>query len=167
MDYEATLNQALDLLADSEERKAGRILQSCIDDIKKRITGDGDDLIRYYYWGRCLTAMEEVEQALLKFEKALRIDPDHEGSLWETASIFLHDLERPENARPILVDRLLKMHPDNALYQETLRAIDFSLKLRKAPPPLSKEEADSVGDELGGEGMSDDPSGAPGEDAPA
>lgn len=161
MDYEATLNQALDLLADSEERKAGRILQGCIDDIKKHLTGNAEDLNRFYYWGRCLTAMEEVEQALLKFEKALRIDPDHEGSLWETASIFLHDMERPESAKPILTDRLLKLHPDNPLYQETLRAVDFSLKLRKAPPPLSKEEADSVGDELASEGMADDPPGDP------
>ena len=150
MDYEAVLNQALDLLADGEERKAGRILQGCIDDVKKSLTGTDSDLIRFYYWGRCLTAMEEVEQALLKFEKALRIDPDHEGSLWETASIFLHDLERPESAKPILADRLLKLHPDNALYQETLRAAEFTLRLRKSPPPLSKEEADS--DEIGTDG---------------
>jgi tetratricopeptide (TPR) repeat protein len=163
MEYESTLNQALDLLADSEERKAGRILQGCIDDIKKHLTGTDADLIRYYYWGRCLTAMAEAEQALLKFEKALRIDPDHEGSLWETASIFLHELERPENAKTLLAERLIPLHPDNADYQEALREVEFTLKLRKAPPPLTKEEADSVGDELDSEGMSDDP---PGEDGP-
>jgi tetratricopeptide (TPR) repeat protein len=143
MDYEATLNQALDLLADGEERKAGRILQASIDDIKKHLTGTDSDLERFYFWGRCLTAMEEVEQALLKFEKALRIDPDHEGSLWETASIFFHDLDRAESAKPLLVDRLLKHHPNNELYQETLRAVDFALKIRKSPPPLSKEEAEA------------------------
>ncbi len=147
MDYEVTLNQALDLLADSENRKAERILQSCIDAIKKELTGTDADLNRFYYWGRCLTAMEEVEQALLKFEKALRIDPDHEGSLWETASIFMHDMDRPENAKTILEDRLLKVAPDNPLYQETLRAAEFALKLRKSPPPLSKEEAEELEEE--------------------
>ena len=142
MDYEATLNGALDLLADGEDKKAGKVLQSCIDDIKKNLTHSELDLDRYYYWGRCLTAMEEVEQALLKFEKALKIDPDHEGSLWETASIFFHDMNRPENAEPILAERLLKIAPENELYIESLQAVRFALKLRKSPPALSQEESD-------------------------
>lgn len=146
MEYETTLNQALDLLADGEDRKAGRLLQSCIDDIKRNLSDDASDLNRFYYWGRCLTAMEEPEQALLKFEKAMRIDPDHEGSLWETASLLYHDLERPESAQPILAERLVKLYPDNELYQETLRSVNFSLKIRKSPPPMSKEEAEDMGD---------------------
>ncbi len=144
MDYEATLNQALDLLADGEEKKAGRILQTCIDTIKKNLTGTDSDLIQFYYWGRCLTAMEEAEQALLKFEKALAINPNHEGSLWETASILMHDMERPESAKPILAERLIKLFPENELYQESLRVVEFSLKLRKSPPPLESEDAENL-----------------------
>ena len=134
MDYEAVLNQALDLLADSQDRKSAKLLQVCIDDIKSKLKGSDADLDGFYYWGRCPTAMEEYEQALLKFEKVLQINPDHEGSLWETASIFLHDLERPESARLVLAERLLKLRPDNADYQEALRAAEFCIRLGTSPP---------------------------------
>ncbi|HLP40105.1 MAG TPA: tetratricopeptide repeat protein, partial [Fibrobacteria bacterium] len=80
MDYERSLNQALDLLADGEDKKARTLLQGGVNHVKEHLAGSDADLERYYYWGRFLTAMEEYEQALLKFEKALRIDPAHEGS---------------------------------------------------------------------------------------
>jgi tetratricopeptide (TPR) repeat protein len=142
VDYESTLNQALDLKADGEDRKADRLLQNIIDHAKARISGSDDDLERHYFWGRALTAMEEPEQALLRFEKALQIDPEHEGTVWETASIFLHELDRPDSARTLLAERLLPMSPDNALYRESLVAAEFALKLRKNPPgngPAGKE----------------------------
>ena len=135
MDYEATLNQALDLLADEDERKATRLLQSIIDHLKGRLSGTRDDLAFHYYWGRALMAMDEPEQALLKFEKALELDPSHEGSLWETASIFLHDLDRPEAARLLLAEKLLPMNPGNDLYEESLKAAEFLIRVKKTPPP--------------------------------
>jgi tetratricopeptide (TPR) repeat protein len=135
MDYEASLNQALDLLVDGEDKKAHRILQGGIDDVKSHLSGADDDLNRYYYWGRFLTAMEEFEQALLKFEKALKIDPDHEGSLWETASIFLHDLDSPESAKSLLSEKLVKRFPENPLYSEALHEAEFLLRVRSSPPP--------------------------------
>ncbi len=144
MDYEASLNQALDLLADGEDRKAERALQAIINEIKAHLTGNDADMNRYYYWGRCLTAMDEVEQALLKFEKVLGMDATHEGALWETASIFFHDLDRPESAQPILKEKLLVLYPDNELYQESLRAVEFALRLRKRPPPSAKSEASAA-----------------------
>ncbi len=137
MDYEATLNQALDLLADGEDAKAERILQGIIDHVKARLTRTGSDLGFHYYWGRALTAMDEPEQALLRFEKALEIDPGHEPTLWETASIFLHDLDRPESAAALLKENLLPSNPDNPLYVEALRLAEFTLRLRKEPPPGS------------------------------
>lgn len=140
MDYEASLNQALDLLADGEDHKARRILQGGIDDVKKNLADSDADLPRYYYWGRFLTAMEEYEQALLKFEKALRIDPDHEGSLWETASIFLHDLDRPDTAKTLLADKLVKRFPANPTYVEALREAEFLLRIRNSPPPPEAPE---------------------------
>jgi tetratricopeptide (TPR) repeat protein len=134
MDYEIALNQALDLLADGDQRRADRLLQGIIDHAKARLSGSPDDRDRHYYWGRALTAMEEPEQALLRFERALQIDPGHEPSLWETASIFLHELDRPESARAILAEKLLPVSPDNALYRESLQAAEFALRLRKDPP---------------------------------
>src|SRR6185369_16963935 len=97
-----------------EDKRALRLLQAGIDDVKAAIArgssaldGGAEELARYYYWGRFLTAMEEYEQALLKFEKALEIDPYHEGSLWETASILLHDLDLPDTAQRLLTDKIL------------------------------------------------------------
>ncbi|MDB5051656.1 MAG: hypothetical protein JWO30_4727 [Fibrobacteres bacterium] len=135
MDYEANLNQALDLLADGEDRKAERLLQGIIDHVKTRLTRSDADLDRYYYWGRALTAMDEPEQALLKFEKVLEIDAGHELTLWETASIFLHDLDRPESAATLIKEKLLPMSPGNILYEESLRAAEFAVRLKKSPPP--------------------------------
>jgi tetratricopeptide (TPR) repeat protein len=152
MDYEATLNQALDLLADGEDRKAERLLQGIIDHLKPRLTGSDADLEQYYFWGRALTAMDEPEQALLKFEKALAIDPSHEPSLWETASIFLHDLDRPESAVALLKEKLLPASPGNAMYAESLKAAEFALRLKKSPPPAGGKAPDAEGKAAGGEG---------------
>jgi tetratricopeptide (TPR) repeat protein len=160
MDYEASLNQALDHLADDEERKARVLLEAGIKHVKAHLTGGDDDLERHYYWGRFLTALEEYEQALLKFEKALRIDPEHEGSLWETASILLHDLDKPELAQTLLKEKLVPLHPENTLYAETLREAEFLVRVMKRPPkdPRGKEggdDADLAGeDEEGGDGNS-------------
>lgn len=140
MDYEITLNQALDLLADGEQRRADRLLQGIIDHAKARLSGSPEDLERHYYWARALTALEEPEQALLRFERALQIDPAHEASLWEMASIFLHELDRPESARAILAEKLLPMAPDNVLYRESLQAAEFALRLRRDPPGRARPE---------------------------
>jgi tetratricopeptide (TPR) repeat protein len=143
MDYESALNQALDLLADGEDRKARVILEGGIKHVKAGLAGTDADLNRYYYWGRFLTAMEEYEQALLKFEKALKIDPDHEGSLWETASILLHDMDRPELAKALLAEKLLPLVPGNPLYVETLKEAEFLIRVRTSPPdPGGGDEAE-------------------------
>jgi tetratricopeptide (TPR) repeat protein len=134
MDYEIALNQALDLLADGDQRRADRLLQAIIDHAKSRLSGTEEDRDRHYYWGRALTAMEEPEQALLRFERALQIDPAHEPSLWETASIFLHELDKPESARLLLAEKLVPLGPDNTLYRESLQLAEFNLRLRKDPP---------------------------------
>lgn len=156
MDYESALNQALDLLADGEDRKARAILEGGIRDLKTRLAGTDADLDRYYYWGRFLTALEEYEQALLKFEKALKIKPDHEGSLWETASILLHDMDRPELAKALLAGTLLPLVPDNPLYAETLKEAEFLIRVRTSPP----DPGDDVGADL-------PPDGVPGPDGRA
>jgi tetratricopeptide (TPR) repeat protein len=145
MDYEITLNQALDLLADGEEKKAERILQGIIDHIKARLNRKEATADLHYYWGRALTAMDEPEQALLRFEKALEIDIQHEPTLWETASIFLHDLDRPESAAALLKEKLLPLSPDNADYLEALRLAEFTLRLKKQPPPVSGAAAAANG----------------------
>jgi tetratricopeptide (TPR) repeat protein len=134
MDYEIALNQALDLLADGDQRRADRLLQGIIDHAKSRLTGSDEDRDRHYYWARALTAMEEPEQALLRFERALQIDPAHEASLWESASIFLHELDKPESARALLAEKLVPLSPDNTLYRESLQLAEFTLRLRKDPP---------------------------------
>lgn len=149
MDYEASLNQALDLLADGEEKKAKSLLEGGIKHVKANLTGDAADLDRYYYWGRFLTAMEESEQALLKFEKALGYEPAHEGSLWETASILLHDLDRPELAKTVLKEKLIPLAPGNTLYTETLKEAEFLMRVRTSPPEPPPESDGTPPEEEG------------------
>ena len=147
MDYEASLNKALDLLADGEDAKAHRILQAGIDHVKTRLAGKAPaetpplrEEYLHYYWGRFLTAMEEPEQALLKFEKALKINPGQEGSLWETASLLLHELDKPELAKRLLSEKLLVLFPANPLYREALAESEFLLRVRQAPPDPGEAE---------------------------
>ena len=140
MDYEASLNQALDLLADGEDKKAETLLLGGVRHVKANLTGSESDLERYYYWGRFLTAMEEYEQALLKFEQALGYDPAHEGSLWETASILLHDMDRPELAKALLAEKLIPLCPGNILYTEALHEAEFLMRVRSSPPEPPKDD---------------------------
>ncbi len=143
MDYEETLKKAYDLIADFEDAEAYELLETCIADIKKTLSGTQKDADRYYYWGLCLSAMDEPEQALLKFELAIGLDPQHESALWEVVSTLLYELDKPDSAKVILEERLLKAFPENEKYQEALRLADLALREQGMPReirPLTEED---------------------------
>ena len=77
----------------------------------------------YYYWGMCLSIMEEYEQALLKFEQVLKFDNQHENSLWQIVSILFYDQQSAVMAKSILESRLLKINPNHPTYLEALTDI--------------------------------------------
>jgi tetratricopeptide (TPR) repeat protein len=144
MDYESVLSDAIDALADEENKKAERFLNELIENAKHGMDGTEKDAVRYFAWGRALRLLEEPEQALLRLEQVFGLRPDHEGALWETASILLHDLEKAELAAEILEKRLLPLRPGDDLYQEALDIARFRLRLSKSPPEAPKDEDDLV-----------------------
>jgi len=133
--WDAALNQAIDQYADFQEEEAEKSLLSLIQALKESMDATPMDAERYYFWGRSLVLLEEPEQALLRFEQALQLIPGHEGALWETASLLLDTMERPEGAKAILEQRLLTQRPDSERYREALAAAETLIR-RKAAKPL-------------------------------
>jgi tetratricopeptide (TPR) repeat protein len=131
MDAEQALNKAMDLIADFREDEAETTLQALIQALKSDMDATPADADRQFHWGRSLYLLEEPEQALLRFEQALQIRPDHEGALWETVSILLHDLDKPESAKIILEQRLLPLRPNHPLYAEALAAAETLIRRRQ------------------------------------
>ena len=141
---EELLNAAMDMMADFRDDEAEELLEKLIARLKAGMNAQPDDADRYYYWGRALTLLEEQEQALLRFEKALQIQPEHEGSLWETATLLLYELDRPEGAKAIIEQKLLVIQPGYPLYEEALAASETLIRLKTAKPAPQESGDDST-----------------------
>jgi tetratricopeptide (TPR) repeat protein len=139
MDYENELALAIDALADDAMKKAEIIIGKLIDHAKKSLNGTLGDANHFYAWGRGLRLLEEPEQALLRLEMVFGLVPNHEGALWEMASILLHDLDRAEAASEILEKKLLPIRPDEELYREALDSARFRLRLSASPPEAPED----------------------------
>jgi tetratricopeptide (TPR) repeat protein len=157
VDPEKILSDAVDLIVDGRDAEAEEMLNAFTAALKGAMNGADADAQRYYWWGKALTLQEEWEQALLRFERAIELDPDHQGALWETATILMDALDKPESARTILKERLLKLDPGNADYAEALASADTLIR-RGDGKPL-KEWRDGVGEE--GDAPLDGDAGAP------
>jgi tetratricopeptide (TPR) repeat protein len=163
-DIEELLNKALDLMADFRDDEGEEEINALIQRLKADMDATVGDADRYYYWGRGLSLLEEPEQALLRFEKALQIKPDHEGALWETVTLLLYELERPEGAKAVLVETLLPLRPGYELYEEALAAAHTLIRLQKGKA-TSKNDAETEPEfpESGSDSESDSESEPPGD----
>ena len=141
-DPEQIFSDAIDLIADDRTAEAEELLNAFIAALKSSMNGADADAGRYYWWGRALALQEEWEQALLRFEDALRTDPGHEGALWETVQILMDALDKPESAKTLLTERLLKLGPENPDYLEALSSAETLIRRREGRPvqPWSPEE---------------------------
>ena len=122
---EESIGQALDLIADGEDRRANIILDRAAQ--RLRLLSVGSERIpALRLWAIIHSAQEEWEQALLKYEQILSIAADDEEALWQSVQILLRNLERPDAARTLLSDRLL---PLNRLpeYEDALRECEAAL----------------------------------------
>ena len=88
---EASLSQAMDLYAESEDRRATILVDKAIKRLRLLSVG-ADRVPAVRLWALALCAQEEWEQALLKYEQILSIIPDDEDSLWQSAQILLRRL---------------------------------------------------------------------------
>jgi tetratricopeptide (TPR) repeat protein len=159
-DPEQILGDAIDLIVDFREEEAEEMLNAFTAALKAAMNGSDADAQRYYYWGRALALLDEWEQALLRFESALHVLPDHEPSLWETAMILMDELDKPESAKTILQERLLKLKPHNPAYKEALASAEALIRRRDGRPlkPWKEGEVGEEGDEpiAGMDGAHDD-----------
>lgn len=126
---EADISQAIDFCADGEERRAAVLLDRCNQKLRLLSVG-AHRLEALNLWALSLGVSEEWEQALLKYEQVLSIDPANEDALWQSAQIILRQLEKPESARTLLSERLL---PINRLpeYVDALRECEAALGIER------------------------------------
>lgn len=129
---ETDIANAMDFIADGEERRANILLDRCIQKLRLLSVGASrKEALRL--WAICLCIQEEWEQSLLKYEQVLSIDPSDEDALWQSAQILLRSLEKPEAARRVLEDRLLPINRTDE-YLDTLRECEAALGI----PPAGK-----------------------------
>jgi tetratricopeptide (TPR) repeat protein len=141
-DPEQILADAIDLIVDFRQEEAETLLNAFTGVLKSSMNGSDGDAQRYYYWGRALSLLDEWEQALLRYESALNVLPDHEPSLWETAVILMDELDKPESAKAILEERLLKLKPGNPVYTEALASAEVLIRRRDGRPLKPWKEGD-------------------------
>jgi len=133
-DPEQILSDAIDLIVDERMEEAEALLATFTGALRSAMNGTDADALRYYWWGKALSLQDEWEQALLRFESALNLNPDHEPSLWETAVILMDELEKPESAKTVIQERLLKLKPGHPEYVEALASAEALIRRRDGRP---------------------------------
>ncbi len=151
-DPERILSGAIDLIADDRQGEADAMLDAFIAALKGAMNGGDTDAQRYYWWGKALSLQEEWEQALLRFERALDLDPDYQAALWETATILMDALDKPESAKAILQERLLKLDPGNPDYAEALASAETLIRRRDGKPLKEWRDEGGEREDVGGRG---------------
>jgi tetratricopeptide (TPR) repeat protein len=143
-DPEQILSDAIDLIVDERQGEAENLLAAFTTTLRQAMNGTEADAQRYYLWGRALELQDEWEQALLRFESALNLLPDHEPSLWETAMILMDELDKPELAKTVITERLLKLKPGHPEYVEALASAEALIR-RRDDRPLKPWKEGEVG----------------------
>ncbi len=138
MKYEEEIGRAIELLAEEQETDAETLFYSIIGQIKIELTHDKENCELYHQWAICLSCMDEYEQALLKYEKIVTINPNEEDAWYEICSTLL-TLERPEEAEHILEKKLIPLSPGNEKYEEALATAKLTLKLERGHLNLDAE----------------------------
>ena len=101
MNIQQNISKAIDLIADGKEQAAEELFQNTIQTIKEELIKTPDSVELFNYWGIVLTCMEEYEQAMLKYEKIINIDPKNENAWWQIVQSFMI-LDKPEESIRVL-----------------------------------------------------------------
>lgn len=126
---EADLCNAIDLIADGEDRRAAVTLDKCNARLRLLVAGEHRrEALRL--WAQSHAIAEEWDMALLKYEQILSIDAADEDALWQTVQIFLRPKENPEAARRLLRERLLPLH-STPEYEDALREAEASMGIER------------------------------------
>jgi tetratricopeptide (TPR) repeat protein len=125
--YDDEISEAIDLIASDCQDEANQKLEAIIDLIKKNLTHSNDDIPALLSWALCLELLEEFEQALLKYEDIIRLDPEQPDALWNITQLFLDYLSKPREAENILREKLLKSDPENPEYLNALKNAEYGV----------------------------------------
>ena len=123
MNYNDAIAKGIDFLVLDQQDEADLAFQKVIVSLKAELkdTKDRNKKIELnLWWARTLELMEEYEQALIRYQKALEIDYSNREILYRIASLFVHSLSKPQHAIPLLEEKLLKWDPENEEYQDLL-----------------------------------------------
>lgn len=126
---EQDIGTAIDFCADGEDRRATVLLERC--NQKLRLLAVGAHRVEALrLWAMSLVVLEEWEQALLRYEQILSIEPENEDALWQSVLILLRNMEKPESARILLNERLLPLSrlPE---YLDVLRECEAALGIER------------------------------------
>ncbi len=127
MIFNEEIGRAIDLIADGKQEEAEFRLQQCIQSIKSNIHKNMHVADCYLAWGVCLSIQEEYQQAVLKFEKVLELEPNHEEALWQIVTTLWYNLASPEAAHSILMKRLIHLYPKKSRYRQLQKEIEHYL----------------------------------------
>jgi tetratricopeptide (TPR) repeat protein len=129
--YEEKINLAIDLLADDQTTQAESILQEVVGTLVQNPPHSSVAKEHFFTAGFCLELLEEFQQSLLQYEKALQADPSDDDLVWTMVQIMLFQLEQTQTAIAILQDRLLKSQPENEEFLEALRLAQKSVRTQE------------------------------------
>lgn len=126
---EAELCNAIDLIADGDDRRAAVLLEKCNARLRLLTAGEHRrEALRL--WAQSHAIAEDWDLALLKYEQILSIDAADEDALWQTVQIFLRPKENPEAARRLLQEKLLPLH-STPEYEDALREAEAALGIER------------------------------------
>lgn len=148
INWEEDLSKAIDLYADEKEKEAEEAIQEILTQLRKSLETSEETISIYMGMGQCLQVLEEYEQALLRYEKILHLDPNHEDALWCITRLLLEDLDSPKEAGVILKEKLIKLHPNNAEYQATFKHCENYLKAQIAQGEKAKTDKEELEAEI-------------------
>jgi tetratricopeptide (TPR) repeat protein len=148
INWEEDLSKAIDLYADEKDKEAEDAIQEILTTLRKSLETSEETIRIYMGMGQCLQVLEEFEQALLRYEKILHLDPNHEDALWCITRLLLEDLDSPKEAGVILKEKLIKLHPNNEEYIATLKHCENYLKAQLARDSKSKTDKEELEEEI-------------------
>ena len=110
MNLDFTLNQALEQMANGQEDLAEKTLDAMIQKIKELIKKTPESVF-YLFWARALEVMDENEQAALKYEEAIQLDPRNTDAIWGFANLCLYSLQKPQMTVALIENQLFSIDP--------------------------------------------------------
>ena len=125
---EGDICAAMELYADGSEKAAARAFESLEARLSVACSEAPSDTALLGLLAQVLQLQEEYQQAVLRYEQILKLEPENQDVLFEVVTILLENLESPAPALAILEDRLIPLDPENREYRDMVRTCLRAIK---------------------------------------